>query len=33
MDLISSPLKKIDAVSNIRMNFAEEPTIAGWCCP
>jgi WD40 repeat protein len=30
---IRSPVKKIGAVSNIRMNFAEDPAIAGWCCP
>ena len=30
---IRSPVKKIGAVSNIRMNFGEEPTLAGWCCP
>jgi len=29
----SVPVKKVDAVSNIRANFGEEPTLAGWCCP
>jgi Tol biopolymer transport system component len=27
------PVKKIGAVSNIRVNFGDEPTLAGWCCP
>jgi ribosomal protein L24E len=30
---IRSPVKKIGAVSNIRTNFGEEPTLSGWCCP
>jgi hypothetical protein len=29
----SVPVKKVDAVSNIRANFGEEPSLAGWCCP
>jgi Tol biopolymer transport system component len=29
----SIPVKKVDAVSNIRANCGEEPTLAGWCCP
>jgi Tol biopolymer transport system component len=30
---IRSPVKKIGAVSNIRVNFGENATLAGWCCP
>jgi len=30
---IRSPVRKIGAVSNIRMNFGEQATLAGWCCP
>jgi WD40 repeat protein len=29
----SRPVKKIVAVSNIRTNFGDEPSLAGWCCP
>ena len=29
----SLPVKKVDAVSNIRANFGQEPSLAGWCCP
>jgi hypothetical protein len=27
------PVRKLRAVSNIRANFGEEPSLAGWCCP
>jgi Tol biopolymer transport system component len=30
---IRRPVKKLVAVSNIRVNFGQEPTLAGWCCP
>ena len=30
---IRRPVKKLVAVSNIRANFGEEPSLAGWCCP
>jgi hypothetical protein len=30
---IRTPVKKLVAVSNIRVNFGQEPTLAGWCCP
>jgi Tol biopolymer transport system component len=30
---IRLPVKKIAAVSNIRANFGETPSLAGWCCP
>ena len=30
---IRSPVKKLVAVSNIRVNFGQEASIAGWCCP
>jgi Tol biopolymer transport system component len=30
---IRQPVKKIGAVSNIRVNFGEAPTVNGWCCP
>jgi hypothetical protein len=29
----SVPVRRIVAVSNIRANFGEEPTLVGWCCP
>lgn len=30
---IRTPVKKLVAVSNIRMNFGQDSTLAGWCCP
>ena len=30
---IRRPVKKLVAVSNIRVNFGQEAGIAGWCCP
>ncbi len=29
----SVPVKRIVAISNIRANFGEESSLAGWCCP
>jgi hypothetical protein len=29
----SVQVKRVVAVSNIRANFGEEPSLAGWCCP
>jgi tricorn protease-like protein len=30
---IRRPVKKLVAVSNIRMNFGDDSTLRGWCCP
>jgi WD40-like Beta Propeller Repeat len=30
---IRRPVKKLIAVSNIRVNFGDESTLRGWCCP
>ena len=30
---IRTPVKKLVAVSNIRVNFGQETALAGWCCP